>query len=303
VLLFVVRPIAVLLSTAGSALTARERAFAATFAPRGIVALSVATVASAELARMVGTAGTGPPSGEALGLLADAQRLELIGFIVIAGSVLLGSTFSPLWARVLNVRAGAGTSVLLVGGHPLSVELAKRLKRHAVPVRIIDSNDARVADAAGAGLDAVPGDATDARWMDDIGNPHGTGWVIAWTGNDVVDLIVLRWAHERVGPRRAVVWSSEAVREPLAAADISRGEPITEWLDRHGDRRVELAESGSPAELARVLGWAVNGQFTLNFPGSRPLEAGVVFIGLRVVADGSRAVGVAAPAAALRRTA
>jgi len=188
-------------------------------------------------------------------------------FVTIVGTVLLASTLSPLLAWLLRVKAGDGATVLLVGAHPLAVSFAKSLGAHGVPTRVIDNNDTRVAVASQAGLDAVTGDATDARWMDDVGTPHGTGWVIAWTGNHDVDQLVARWSDERLGHRHVGVWSSKPARGALERADISQGEPIADMLQRLDEGAAQVVRSDDPATLHRLLGWIQNNRFFLYLPG------------------------------------
>ncbi len=282
ILLFVVRPVAVWLSTWRSKLAFGERVFAGTFAPRGIVALSVMAVASAELGHVLNGIDA-PPSSAALDrLIDDSGRLELIMFVVIAGTVLLASTYSPLVAWLLRVRAGEGSGVLLIGGHPLSVGLAKVLTAHGLEARIIDSNEPRVSRALKSQVDALLGDATDSRWMDDVGAPHGTGWVIAWTGNHDVDQMVARWSDDRLGVGRVGIWSSKPARGPLERADMSGGESITEWSDRPELGGASVAQAEDPSKLRRVLGWIQDERFQLNLPRAKiPAANGkIVFVGL-----------------------
>lgn len=282
VLIFAVRPLSVWCATLGSTLTTRERWFAGTFAPRGIVALSVATVAAGELSSLGAGLGGAAPAAWASDLGRDAPRLELVMFVVIAGSVVLASVFSPLLARVLRVRAGEGALVLVVGAHPLSVALVRALSARGIESRIIDSNDARVAQSRQAGAVAIEGDATDARWMDDIGMPSDTGRVIAWTGNHDVDQIVARWAEERLGSGHAAIWSSKPARGPLEALDMGGGEPIADWIDRVEDGRASLVESDEARCLGRLLGWIREGRFVSNVRGAvvPGRTEGIVFVGL-----------------------
>ncbi|HWB20401.1 MAG TPA: cation:proton antiporter, partial [Phycisphaerales bacterium] len=147
ILVFAIRPLGVLLSTWGSRLSRRERLFAATFAPRGIVALSVAAVASAELHETASGEGLDAVALNATSWVADIDRLDRIVFIVIVGTVLLASTISPLIAWLFNVHAGRGNAVLLLGAHPLSVAFARALGAVGIDVRLVDSNMIRVAEA------------------------------------------------------------------------------------------------------------------------------------------------------------
>ncbi|MBX3378487.1 MAG: cation:proton antiporter [Phycisphaeraceae bacterium] len=281
-LLFVVRPVAVAAATFGSKLTMGERLFAGTFAPRGIVALSVATVAAAELGSIVRSGSESAHLAASESLLADIQRLEPIMFLTIAGTVLIASTFSPALAWILGLKPGEGLSVIVVGGHPIGIAAAKELQTCGVECRIIDSNDFRVAIANSTGIEAVVGDATDSRWMDDVGSPHGAGWLLAWTGNHDVDQMAARWGMDRLGEDKVAIWSSKPARGELEPVDISAGEPITNLLERFEDGHVRLAHSSDPGRLQRILGWVCESRFVLNGPNTKPppRDKECVYIGL-----------------------
>ncbi|MBL8875390.1 MAG: sodium:proton antiporter [Phycisphaerae bacterium] len=280
-LIFLIRPIAVFISTWRSKLDLRERAFAATFAPRGIVALSVIAVASDELTQTLeqGTSALDPAVLNAA--LADIGRLDLIMFVVIAGTVLLASVLSPVFAWLLGVRAGEGGTVMLIGAHPISVAVAKQLATHGIPVRLVDSSEESIDIAATEGVDGIIGDATDTRWLDDFGSPHDIGWVVAWTGNHDVDQLAARWAEARLGKGHTAVWSAKPARAPIEAADISAGESIAEAIARFEREHMVCTAAKDTASLVRTIGWIVKDKFTLNVPTSRALAApeGALFIG------------------------
>lgn len=282
ILIFAVRPISVLLSTWHSKLDLRERLFASTFAPRGIVALSVIAVASDELARALNEGKSNLGASALQATLADIERLDLIMFVVIAGTVLLASVLSPMLAWLLGVRAGEGGTVMLVGAHPISVSLAKQLSRHGVPVRLVDSSEESIDIAATEGVDCIIGDATDTRWLDDFGSPHDIGWVIAWTGNHDVDQLAARWADNRLGKGHTAVWSAKPARGTLEAADISTGQPLAEAIAKFEREHLTCADAKESASLSRVFGWVIGDKFTLNVPISRALQAPqeAVFIGV-----------------------
>lgn len=281
-LMFAVRPVSVFLSTIGSRLSLGERLFAGTFAPRGIVALSVSAVAASTLSQIAAEVSVGDP-GAAAGLTAEIERLEPITFLVILGSVLLGTTYSPLFRWVLRLKVGSDAAVVIVGAHRFSIDLAKLLREHAVPVRLIDTNEDHVQAASALGLDATAGDATNSRWMDDLGAPHGAGWLIAWTGNHVVDQIAVRWATEKFGPGRALA-SSDDWMEPTALA--GQGMPLAS-----DTRAVRVPSAGvmrvvsttKPETLARLLAWKANKTFSLEVPGATtPTTGTLVYFGLAI---------------------
>lgn len=270
VLLLGIRPLCVMVATWRSKLSWQERAFASAFAPRGIVALSVVTVIAGNLAR----SGT-----EAA---AEAVRIESVMFVVIVVSVLVATVLSPSLAWALNVRAGRGNAVILVGIHSLSVAFGRALSAQGVQVRLIDRNELRVAYAAGKGLEAVAGDATDTRWLDDFGSPHDAGWLLAWTGNDDVDQVAGRWADERFGHGHAAVWSNKPAQPAHMQLDIGEGRDLTSLIDDLEAGRARIVESPDPASFDRLLAWVREGIVSLAVrPDQTPAAGeGRVFIGV-----------------------
>ncbi|MGH7242579.1 MAG: cation:proton antiporter [Phycisphaerales bacterium] len=282
VLIFAIRPVVVFVSTWRSKMDLRERMFAATFAPRGIVALSVIAVAADELGRALQDGKSNLAPAALKTTLAEIERLDLVMFVVIAGTVLLASTLSPLLAWLFGVRAGEGGTVMLVGAHPISVALAKQLTKHGVPVRIVDSSEESIDIAATEGVDGIIGDATDSRWLDDFGSPHDIGWVVAWTGNHDVDQLAARWSDNRLGKGHTAVWSAKPARGTLESADISTGEPLAEAIAKFERQHLTCGDAKESSGLMRVFGWVIGDKFTLNVPISRALQApdGAVFVGV-----------------------
>lgn len=217
--LFAVRPLCVFVGCAGSRLSVREKLFACFMAPRGIVAVSVASIAALELTRVAGEAAQASPIGPramvaGANLAEQAAKLETLVFVVVFVTVALSGLLAGPVASLLGVRAGPPSGVLLIGAHRLARELAKALSDAGVPVRIVDSNPRNVALAAKAGLTAFVGNATDTRWLDeDILNPQ-FGFVMAATGNPYVDQMIARWGEQRFGPGAGAVLASPSTTEP-----------------------------------------------------------------------------------------
>jgi NhaP-type Na+/H+ or K+/H+ antiporter len=142
VMALVIRPLAVALSTLGSDLSIRERAFIAWMAPRGIVAGATASA--------FGLALTDAH-------IQGADRLLPIVFVVIFSTVVLyGLTAAPM-ARLLGVAGEAGTLLLVVGGSPAARAIAEALARAGVRVRLWVGRAADQAAARAAGLEADHG--------------------------------------------------------------------------------------------------------------------------------------------------
>lgn len=253
-LLLVVRPISVALATWTSRLDLRERIFVGTFAPRGIVALSVASIIAQELGDALG-ADSVAVSPATLGTMAlDVGRLETVMFAVIVGTVVSGSFVSPLLARVLGLRMQGSGAVLLVGAHELGRGAASALRSQGIHARLVDRNADRVSQAREQGLDAVIGDATDARWLDDLGAPGHVGAVITWTGNHDVDSMVARWARDRIGPGRCGYWSSRPANADAEVCVLGDGLAIQPAIDEMLGGRAAMETVDQPLKGDRVIG-------------------------------------------------
>ncbi|MDA1194928.1 MAG: cation:proton antiporter [Planctomycetota bacterium] len=180
VLLVVVRPISVWISTRGSDLTREEKLFLAWMCPRGIVAAAVASVFGLELAA-AGVKG--------------AETLVPLTFLVIVGTVVIyGFTAGPL-ARRLGLAVPNPQGLLLVGAHAWARTIAAILQKEGVTVALVDLNRANVLAARLAGLKAHNANVLDGHEVEEL-ELFGIGRVLALTPNDEVNkLVVLHLAH------------------------------------------------------------------------------------------------------------
>lgn len=149
-LMFVIRPLSVAASTAGSELDLRQRTFLAWVAPRGIVAAAISSL----FAERLSDAGT--PGGEALRALV---------FLVIAGTVILQGASASLVARVLGLRRSTDRGYAILGANPLARLFALRLQEAGEEVVILDANEDSTREAQDQGLRVVFGNAMEERAM------------------------------------------------------------------------------------------------------------------------------------------
>lgn len=105
-MILVVRPLSVFAATAGSELTTRERLFAASMAPRGLVAASTCSIAVARLSEVASGEERADPAAAA-SLLGDALHAQTVLMVLIFATVCQASLFDPLLARLLKVKAHA----------------------------------------------------------------------------------------------------------------------------------------------------------------------------------------------------
>ena len=146
VLVFLGRPIAVALSTLGSSLHWRERAFIAWMAPRGIVAAATSSTFALGLSQ----AGIGGGS----------QDLIPITFIVIVATALIyGLTGGPV-ARALGVANAGPGGVLLVGSSPVGRAIGRALRDRGLTVVLWSASDEHARAAEADGLSVYRSDPT-----------------------------------------------------------------------------------------------------------------------------------------------
>ncbi|MGC9342469.1 MAG: cation:proton antiporter [Bacteroidales bacterium] len=168
ILIVVVRPLAVFLSTINSGLKINEKLFISFMAPRGIVAAAMASVFALEL--------TGR----------DFPQIEYIvplTFFVIIGTVIFYSISSPIAARYLNISQSNPDGVIIAGGQEWALDIASILKEKGFRVIIVDTIRYNIKKAKMMGLDAVNESIISEKLIDKL-NLEGIGKLIALTSND-----------------------------------------------------------------------------------------------------------------------
>ena len=181
VVMFIARPLAVLISTFRSKLSWPERILIAWIGPRGIVAAAVSAAFALRL--------------EALGV-EEAALLVPLTFVVIIGTVIVqGLTSGPL-AKMIGVMEPEPRGVLLVGAHPLARKLGLALRDSGFRVLLCDASWEAVAEARMAGLPTFYGspvsEAAD-RHLDLV----GIGRLMALSPSAQMNALAAhRYAHE-----------------------------------------------------------------------------------------------------------
>jgi NhaP-type Na+/H+ or K+/H+ antiporter len=141
IMVLLIRPLVAALSTWRSRLDARERAFVAWMAPRGIVAGSTASAFALQLASAN---------------IQGADKILPIVFVVIFGTVVVYGLTGSRVARRLGIAGAHGTMVLIVGGHEVARAIGGALRDAGVIVRLWAGPSTQPA-AQAAGLDADRG--------------------------------------------------------------------------------------------------------------------------------------------------
>ncbi len=142
-MLLVVRPLSIWLSTIGTDMTRQEKMLVGWIAPRGIVALTVSGYFAASLLE----AG-----------YKDAAILTPLTFALVFSTV-VAHGFSIGWlARKLGLSSTDKPGVLLVGSNAFTAKLGKAIQEFNIPVLVADESWQRLSAARQAGLPVYHGE-------------------------------------------------------------------------------------------------------------------------------------------------
>ncbi|HET7035202.1 MAG TPA: cation:proton antiporter [Thermomicrobiaceae bacterium] len=193
-MMLLVRPLGVVLSTAGTLLRRRERAFVAAIGPRGVVAASLATLLSLNLR------AAGVPGGDAL--------LGLV-FLTIVITIAVQASYADWLARRLGVLP---MDILIVGAGRVGRMLAEQMLALGEDVTMVEPNPEHAEQARELGARVVVGDGTDVAVLERAGIAQAKT-VVAATASDKDNLLICQLARTRFGREQVVarVTDPEAV--------------------------------------------------------------------------------------------
>jgi NhaP-type Na+/H+ or K+/H+ antiporter/Trk K+ transport system NAD-binding subunit len=180
-IIFLIRPLAVYLSTLGTGIKWQERLLIAWIAPRGIVAASVAGLFASRLTERG---------------FEDAEQLLPLVFALITATVILHGLTIKWLGRRLGLASRYPNGVLIVGATPWSVELAHAFKDLQVPVIITDTSWEHLRPARMSNLRVYRGQIL-AETTEAALELNEISHVLAATANDAYNaLVCTRFAPE-----------------------------------------------------------------------------------------------------------
>ena len=183
VVILVLRPLGILLSTWGSNLSRNERLFLSWVAPRGIVAAAVSSLFAFELVQHGMT---------------EAGILAPMTFLIIVGTVLIQGGTAKWVARALGVSEADPQGILLMGANRLAQELGLTLQQAGIEVRLIDSNQSNVTAARLLGLKASQGNIL-SDYLETTIDLAGIGRLLALTNNDEANVLACKQFEDEFG--------------------------------------------------------------------------------------------------------
>jgi NhaP-type Na+/H+ or K+/H+ antiporter len=141
--IFVARPLTVLVSLLGSGVPWREQLFVAFTGPRGVVLIAVAGLFGDRLLNLG---------------FADAALIAPLAFVLVSFTVVLhGFTLKP-FARWLGLTGADTPGVVIIGGANWTTAFAETLQKAAIPVLMTDPNFGHLRAARAAGISTFSGD-------------------------------------------------------------------------------------------------------------------------------------------------
>lgn len=174
-IVFVIRPLAVFLSTSKSNLKTNEKLFISWVGPRGIVAAGIASLFGSKLLKQ-GIEG--------------AEYITPLVFMIVLGTVLLNATTARLFSKLVGVFLERSNAIMIVGASDLARMIAKYLKENKRRVVLIDSNIENVEKAKEEGLESIEVNIYDDELTDNI-ELNDVGYLIAMTGSDSINKFVI----------------------------------------------------------------------------------------------------------------
>ena len=171
VIIFILRPLGVFLSTTNSPLKTNEKLFISWVGPRGIVAAGIASLFGTKLVLL------GEPG---------AEYITPLVFSVVLVTVLLNATTARLFAKIVGVFLKTPEGVLIVGASKFSRLIASYLQKNDRHVVLLDTNIFNINTAKELGLEAINADIYSVELTDNI-ELNDVGYLLAMTGSDEIN--------------------------------------------------------------------------------------------------------------------
>lgn len=213
IVMLVIRPINIFVSTLKSTISFKEKLFLSWIAPRGIVAASMSSMFAFHLT--------------AKGY-DNADFLETFTYGVIVGTVILQG-FSAKWiGKILGVLEPKPNAWLIIGAHKLARAVAKFIQDRDRQVILLDLNPREIKLSKRDGFTAI---CENAMGLDPAKHfeLYGVGNVLAITeNNDLNQLICQRW-KKLLNEARIMYWDPDAAKNEDHQILKTAGTPV--WTD------------------------------------------------------------------------
>lgn len=187
IVVFIIRPLGVFLSTGGSKLKFNEKLFIGWVGPRGIVAAGIASLFGSRLLT----------KGEA-----GAEYITPLVFMIVLGTVLLNATTARFFAKLVGVFLKKSEGILIIGASKVSRLIAHYLHQNDRHVVLIDNNHTNIEKAKRLGLEAMTANIYSDTLTDNI-ELNDVGFLMALTGNSDINNYAMKKFQKQFGENGA----------------------------------------------------------------------------------------------------
>ncbi|WP_350293334.1 sodium:proton antiporter [uncultured Croceitalea sp.] len=196
---FLIRPLGVFLSTQGSNLRLNEKLFIGWVGPRGIVAAGIASLFGSKLL------AKGEPG---------AEYITPLVFMIVLGTVLLNATTARIFAKLVGVFLKKSEGILIIGASKVSRLIANYLKKNKRHVVLIDNNQTNVEKAKSLGIEAMTANIYSDSLTDNI-ELNDMGYLMALTGNSDINRFAIDKFKKQFGENGAFrIVNTEEMNDP-----------------------------------------------------------------------------------------
>ncbi len=227
IVLFIIRPVNIFVSSFKSLLSLREKLFLSWVAPRGIVAAAVASLFAETL----------KDSPE---FTHQAGYIESLTFLIIAGTVFFQGATAGFVGKLLKVVEPDPNGIVIIGANLGARHLARALMTLEIDVLLIDTNGHLISLAKKENIPAEVANAISPDTIEEF-ETSGFGKLLAFTPNEKVNVLACQlWSHEfgrnnvfRVGVYEGEYVSSEEFSLSGEGRTVFPAKVTQEWLQNH----------------------------------------------------------------------
>lgn len=197
IIIFIIRPLGVFLSTLNSNLKVNEKLFISWVGPRGIVAAGIASLFGTKLVLK------GEPG---------AEYITPLVFSTVLATVLLNATTARHFAKWIGVYLKSSKGILILGASDAPRIIANYLKDNGRHVVLIDNNTENIDKAKAQGLDSMQANIYSEDLTNDI-ELSDVGYLLALTGSDEINRYGINKLKNQLGEEGAYrLISSEEIK-------------------------------------------------------------------------------------------
>ncbi|MBU2526573.1 MAG: cation:proton antiporter [Bacteroidetes bacterium] len=183
IVILILRPLVVFLSTWGSDLKTNEKLFVSWVGPRGIVAAGIASLFGLELSAQN---------------IEGAAYITPLVFLIVLGTVFLNATTARPLAKFLNIYLKISGGVLIVGANKISRLIGSYLTKNGRHVVMLDSNKVNIEKAKKMGIYAFESNIYEDDLTQDI-ELSDVGFLLALTGSNEVNTFAINKYKKQFG--------------------------------------------------------------------------------------------------------